>query len=133
MALPTLPNEALENLRSMVESSHEDERSYLFKLLNTLQVLTSRSRGLILDQRADRIILDLNIHSIIMNCAELYAYASGLYEFARNKSEVVPQFISARDVASGLFLTNVHGELRDNLVERFNLNDERPYDSPITR
>ncbi len=126
--LPTLQPGAVENLRSMVEASHKDERTYLFNLLNTLQILTTRSRGLILDRRRERIILDLNVHSILLNCAELYAYAAGLYEFARNKSDTVPNFISRRDVASGLFLTHVHGELRDTLVERYRLSGDGPND-----
>lgn len=125
---PSLPTDAIDGLRTMVEASHKEERAFLSRLLTVLQVLRSRTRGLAADRRAVRAIHEDHVIAIMINCAEVYARAAAMYEFGRGESDSLPRHILATEVRSGLFLTGVHGELRDRLVARYRLDRNDPFE-----
>ncbi|MGO4619954.1 hypothetical protein AB4Z34_33475 [Ensifer sp. 2YAB10] len=127
-AFPVLPGESVDGLRAMVEASHQDERIFLSRLLTVLQVLRSRTRGLVADRRHVRAIHEDHVLAIMINCAEVYARAAAMYDFGRGESETLPKHILATQVRSGLFLTGIHGELRDRLVERYRLDRDEPFE-----
>lgn len=90
---PSIPEDIVSTLRQAVEFSKNTIEEKLFsKIISELQIQRARLKGIEEAFRMDtRTILSINIDRYILQTAEIHALAQSLFEYARGKTEEVPE------------------------------------------
>jgi hypothetical protein len=128
-AIPTftnLPSGIIAALKEMIETVEPSERRAFTRLLMDIQVESSRLSGIEHSNKRGGIITTSNIDAHILGQSAIYARTASLYDFARGKTEEATDKITKKQVATGLFLVGVH-EIREDLIERYNLDTDDPW------
>ncbi|WP_322885434.1 hypothetical protein U8C32_08565 [Sinorhizobium medicae] len=116
--IPTIPEEALTVLRDLVEHSSQSERRYYFKLISALQVQNSRLSGILYDIQGHGSLVPTALNFYALDAAEVYAYASGLYEYARDWDKTVPSGITESEMETAIHLVGFWAEEGDELFNQ---------------
>jgi hypothetical protein len=118
IALPSLPDEATKDLRSMVEAADQGNVGLaIAALLSDVQVQASRLAGL-RNERHDHVVVLAFLEEIIVNTAQIYARASALFDFARRRvDEVGIGELRAEELHSALRNLGFHDGRFDRIYE----------------
>jgi hypothetical protein len=105
---PLIPEAAVLALEAVIEATDDELfAGVAAETISQMQVLNARLGGL----PAEAVNLGvLNLHSYLMGAAKVYAYASGMFPYARRETEVPPQALDWALVASALALNGLHRE-----------------------
>lgn len=106
----TLPDDALGLMRDYVEHADDGVAENLAKLIARLQVQHSRTAEVIrhaagVEARATPMLL--NLESYVIDCAEIYARASALFDHARG-SDQPPEEVTGANVVSAMNLMGMN-------------------------
>lgn len=116
---PTVPSEALLLLRDVIEYSDPDRRIVFAKLIQRIQILSSRIRGLPDESRNTRGVSELNLEAYLVDSALIYAQASDLFSYARFEVGVINTTINSSEIKTAFSLLGVYDdERRGRLVEQ---------------
>ncbi|ACE92034.1 hypothetical protein RHECIAT_CH0003086 [Rhizobium etli CIAT 652] len=125
---PTPPERAINELARMVEHSFASERLFVSRLLSVIQVVRSRVDGMVIGNAGDELTLDMNIHSMMIDCAEIHARTSALYNFGRNIDAKMPSTIKTSDVTRALLQLSLEDSLPAERIEAYGLNENRVFE-----
>jgi hypothetical protein len=105
---PNLPDAAIQSFEAVIEATDDDEFAALIAdMISEMQVLDARVSGLPVEHES---IGRLNIQSYLLNAAQVYGYASSVFEYARRETEQPPHNLDWDAVVSAL---NIAGMYQD--------------------
>ena len=101
---PVLPKDVVSQLQEIVETGSEEVGDLVSDMLAKIQVQSARVESLISWRRHpdSTLITTTNIERYIIDTAEIYCIASGMFDFARRKSNVVCNETTQDGLASAL-------------------------------
>lgn len=115
---PTLPAETIQAFKEMTEVSLPADRETLAAILTKIQIQRSRISSIPPDRRRrEMIVASANLEEYILDAADIYARSAALYDYARRKSETIPNpVVTTEAQISALNNIGIFDELRDRLV-----------------
>lgn len=116
-----IPSGVVAALKEMIEYLDDKERKTFTHLLVAVQVQSSRLASLAEEHGRGQLTLASNLESYIIGQAEIYARAASLYNFGRGATDEIPLGLKRSEIGSALFLVGIRDNLRDELLERYNL------------
>jgi hypothetical protein len=129
--LPDFPypsEKAISELGRMVEHSFASERVFVSRLVSVMQVLRSRVDGMVAGNTGDELTFDMNIETMMVDCAEIYARTSALYKFGRGIDRMMPDSIKTSDITLALLQLSLEGSLSAHTMEAYGLGEERRFE-----
>lgn len=103
-----IPSEVIEVLRSTVETSEEAVASPIEELLGKIQITGARLRDLHRRmQDPSSVVIPVNVESLMVDCATIYARTGTIFLYARRASETIPAELSYKSVKEALSLMKV--------------------------
>jgi len=116
---PSVPSEAILFLRDAIEYSDPAHRIVFARLIQRIQILSSRVRGLPSESRRSRGVPELNLEAYLVDSALAYAQASELFLYARFEVEAISPSIDRKEIRTAFSLLGIHDEeKRARLVEQ---------------
>lgn len=110
---PVLPEQAILVFEAVIEATDDDNfAGVIADTISRMQVLSSRIGGLAAEGRA---LGRLNLHSYLLNGAEVHAYASGMFEYARRETDVPPHSLDWAQVRTALNLRGLYVDHYEDL------------------
>ena len=101
---PTLPNDVVTQLQGIVEVGNEDVGDAVADMLAKIQVQSARIECIIRwrNHSEGAMVTAKNIERYVVDVAEIYCIAAGMFEFARRKSESISTVGTKDGLASAL-------------------------------
>ncbi|RUX75595.1 hypothetical protein EN925_19635 [Mesorhizobium sp. M7A.F.Ca.US.006.04.2.1] len=125
---PTPPAEAIQAFKEMTEVSLPTDRETLAATLTKIQIQRSRISSIVPKRRPERMIVAAaNLEEYILDAAEIYARSAALYDYARRKTEKIPDAVVTIDSQiSALNNLGIFDELRERLVATLRRRAKQP-------
>lgn len=86
-----LPLEAIDTIKEIIEHDEKNIIQLSAKIVSTCQIIDARFNNIRLASKNHTIISIHNIENRIIDCAELHALASSLFEYGRTIGEIEPE------------------------------------------
>lgn len=100
---PDMPSSMVQGLREIIEHGGDDIRKPVAKLLGELQVQNARITDMWADiPNENHATTASNVEDYLIDCAIIYARASSMYDFARERAVTIPDSLSEADIKSAL-------------------------------
>lgn len=116
---PAPPDGAIGSLKEMTEAAGPTERDTLADILGKTQIQWSRLSSLSNERRRhDSIIATSNLESYIIDCAELVARSSALFNYARRETEEFPSKAIYREQMTRAVKVMGLFEVEDRLIKK---------------
>jgi hypothetical protein len=124
--LPKYSRSIINTLRDIIEYGPEDVGASIQDLISIIQTHHSRLRGL--PRRRGEIGDKSAFDDAIWDAAELYAYASGYFNYARLRSDKLPNQPDLKEVENAIRTINPEFLTRPGLAYRFDTTTNAPHD-----
>jgi hypothetical protein len=131
-SLPHLPPDLIEPLRECIRYSDQPQAKQIADLLNWLQVQNTRQRGLqsdLMRKSLNRIISHHDVDKAIIDAADLYVYASRLFDYGRRPEEGDKIKPTLREVTTALAVSGIWDHDRPKMQEYLRLTRSAPSDA----
>lgn len=121
--IPSLPASVIDVIKEMIEFGGAADREYLAKLISSIQVQAARlsSIGVKATGTGPTLTLRENILGNVLDAAEVYAYASSLFHYARDHTKPVPNKLEIEGLRTAINIVSGYGALTDEIQSKAQL------------
>lgn len=110
---PVLPEQAVLVFEPVIEATDDDEfAGVITDMISRMQVMSARMGRLPAEGRRLGVP---NLHSYLLNAAEIHAYASSMFDYARREAQTPPHSLDWALVRTALNLSHLYPDAYEDL------------------